>query len=466
MDLGRLSRRCLFVAFFAYLWIAILDAFPAKGPYSTDQEAQLRPHRQYSRDPNTTSGNSTTKWAVACVYPVSGIYTRMQRLLLYAVTAFVFLLRSYDWLIAVGLTFVLTYVSAACIHAFLLSTLPGVGPDFDVVALQGIIVSTTIAVYCYSIVSPRISNYAIAPLYSLWILAICVTSSVTFVSQNGIVGSIVPFVVPAACSADGKCNTVACSNSTSHGLFRSVMDQLVPIALEQWRYYNASDMVDWNGYYVAFKSCLGCNEITYSNGSTIGNFFYTSRFYLLYFGCMISMGVPVMAVGLYSPLVFNPSKSRNVLFFHLLITYKTFGTPFHRGAGSWIPFDLSGWSIIYQLANPMAHKNFESVLFCDLSAGSGIEPRHIYVAKLLASCGFLCSWSARIILLTLPVVAVIISEMLLGLLPESEAPWLVGQLGALHLCGTSAFRITDSEVPQSSARRCPRTTTSYSFKLP
>lgn len=206
-------------------------------PYSTywaDQEPQLRPHWQYSRDSNTTLGNTTTIWPVACVYPVSGMYTRMQRLLSYAVTASVFLLRSYDWLVAVGMTFVLTHESAACVHAFLLSTLHGIGPDLDVLANQGIIVSTTIAICCYSTSSRRISEYSIATLFYMWITAMLVTSVLIWWSTKGILGNLAPFIVPAGCSADGKCGPAACSNATSHGLFRSEMDQHVPMTLAPW----------------------------------------------------------------------------------------------------------------------------------------------------------------------------------------------------------------------------------------
>ena len=71
MDIGRLY---LFVAVLACLWIATLDALPTEGPHSAAQEVS---HRQYPRGPNTTLENTTTLWAVLCVYPVSGIYTRM-----------------------------------------------------------------------------------------------------------------------------------------------------------------------------------------------------------------------------------------------------------------------------------------------------------------------------------------------------------------------------------------------------
>ena len=438
MDIGRLY---FFVAFLACLWIATLDALPTKGPHSAAQKAL---HWQYPRDPNTTLGNTTTTWAVACVYPVSGIYTRMQRLLLYVVTAFVFLLRSYDWLITVGMTFVLTYASVACIHAFLLSTLHGIGPDFDAMALQGIMVSTTIAICCYSIVSRRISDYAIAPLFYIWISAMLVTSVMTCVSMNGIMGDITTFVVPAGCSADGKCNPGACSNATSHGLFRSEMDQLVPMALEQWMYYNASNLSEWNGYYPASEFCLDCGGSFYTNGSTVYNPLDKSPLYVLYAAYTTLLMFLVFTRMATRSQLFNPSKFRNVVFFYFLMRSKTSTTPFHDVFGLLFIFTLSPASIRPRPSSKSIVRNeahragkdvrdsqgrtaIQSFLLYDLSTASEVELWHIYNAKLLASCCFVCSWSARIILLMLPVVTVVLSELTLARLPESEAPRLVGQ---------------------------------------
>ena len=420
MDLGRLY---LFVAFLACPWIATLDALPTKGPHSAAQEAQSRPHWQYPRGSNTTLGNATTIWAVACVYPVSGIYTRMQRLLLYAVTALVFLLRSHDWLITVGMTFVLTYASAACIHALLLSTLHGIGPDLDALVLQGIIMSTTMAVFSYSMVSRRISEYAIAPLFYIWISAMLVTSVASGLSINGILGDLNTFIIPAGCSDDGKCNLGACSNATSHGLFRSEMDQLVPIALDEWTYHNTNVLGDQGGYY-PFSGY----------GSNMVDLWVKAPLYYMYAWYYWLVTAFVVTRLLFSPLLFNPSKSRNVLFLHSLIRRsKTFGTPFYRDIVLLSPLlgspllRLSLYRIVLRGADTEIGKRIDSFLLWNVSIPSEVEFEHIDVVKLLTSCWFVCSWSARIILLMLPVVTVVLSELTLAGLPESEAPRLVGQ---------------------------------------
>lgn len=349
----------------------------------------------------------------------------MQRLLFYVITAFVFLLRSYDWLIAVGMTFVLTYASAACIHAFLLSTLQGIGPDSDVLALQGIMMSTTIALFCYSLASRRISKYAIAPLFYTWFSAMLVSSLAMFFSTNGIMGNLANSIVPAGCSADGKCNPSACSNATSHGLFRSEMDQLVPMALEQWMYYNASRL---DGYNPNHELCLDCHGVYHSNELTVVNLRAKTPLHYMDVGYYYLISAFVLTRLAVRPLLFNPSKSRNVLFFYLLIEFKILKPLCYPRAGLLV-ITLNPLMILWSSRNGIigAQKDYESILFCGLSTASKVKAWHINVAKLLASCWFVCSWLARIIMLVLPVVTVTLAELGSARLLESEAPWLVGQ---------------------------------------
>ena len=234
---------CFSVAFLLYLYVAALEAFPSQSPHvtrSVDQQPQRTPHWRHPRDVNTSLANTTTTWAVACVYPVNGIYTRMQRILFYAAMAFVFLLRPHEWLVPVGFKFLATYSSAACIHAILLSTLNGVGPDLDILALRAIIFMTTVAGLCYLVHSSWLSGHKTAKLFTSWIFLSFIAQIVISYSTHGVLGNLSDFIVPANCKAGGSCDVDICSNAIVPGIFRSEMDQLVPVALEQRIYYNAS----------------------------------------------------------------------------------------------------------------------------------------------------------------------------------------------------------------------------------
>ena len=249
-----------------------------------------------------------------------------------------------------------------------------------------------------------------------------VTFITTVYSTKGIWGNSATFVVPAGCSADGECGPGACSNATGHGLFRSEMDQLVPIALEQWMYYNASNASNWGwGGYFLGKQWLNCSGSTLSNDFPIDESGDLTPSHILHIGIFYLIVVLVISRLVVSPLLFKSSESRNMIFIHFLMEFKTSGNPFNRGA----------WLSVLVFYNPFlkapVREAMKTILFYDLSTASEVEPRHIYVAKLLASCYFLCSWSARIIFFMLPVATMILSELTLTRLPESEAPRLVGQ---------------------------------------
>ena len=129
--------------------------------------------------------------------------------------------------------------------------------------------------------------------------------------------------------------------------------------------------------------------------------------------------------GVVSPLLFNSSKIRNVVFFHHLVTLKASGIPSH-----WRTYSLFIAPPLLRIirgAHSRVPQEIESILLYDLSTASEGKPWPIYVAKLSASCWLVCSLLARIIFLMLPVVTVVLLELILVGLPESEAPRLVGQ---------------------------------------
>ncbi|KAI9813791.1 MAG: hypothetical protein M1827_003581 [Pycnora praestabilis] len=78
---------------------------------------------------NTTFGNvnpldgsvSTFEFAVDCIYPISGQYGVMCRILYYFLLVFALVVRNQKWLAAGALASALTYSGAAAIHAFILA---------------------------------------------------------------------------------------------------------------------------------------------------------------------------------------------------------------------------------------------------------------------------------------------------------------------------------------------------------
>ena len=56
----------------------------------------------------------------ACVYPISGSYGFLNRLLYYCLLIFALLVRHHSWLCPAALVSAMTYSSVACVHAFAL----------------------------------------------------------------------------------------------------------------------------------------------------------------------------------------------------------------------------------------------------------------------------------------------------------------------------------------------------------
>ena len=57
-----------------------------------------------------------------CVYPISGQYGFLNRLLFYILMIFALIARKHDWLAAAALGTAMTYAASAAVHAFALLT--------------------------------------------------------------------------------------------------------------------------------------------------------------------------------------------------------------------------------------------------------------------------------------------------------------------------------------------------------
>ena len=62
----------------------------------------------------------TFSYSGLCVYPISGQYGFLNRLLFYVLMIFAFIVRKHDWLAAAALGTAMTYAASAAVHAFAL----------------------------------------------------------------------------------------------------------------------------------------------------------------------------------------------------------------------------------------------------------------------------------------------------------------------------------------------------------
>ena len=117
---------------------------------------------------NATTSNTTFISVAACVFPISGIYTRLQRILFYVIIAFVFLFSVHDWLTAVAFAFLLTYSTSAVIHAILLGTQRYVGHDLDSLPIIAVLSTSFVAGICFLAYTPRVLHRHASKLFAFW----------------------------------------------------------------------------------------------------------------------------------------------------------------------------------------------------------------------------------------------------------------------------------------------------------
>ncbi|KAM7212230.1 hypothetical protein V8F06_012403 [Rhypophila decipiens] len=91
------------------------------------------------RDDSTSPAPQPAILIASCVYPVSGVYTRLQRILFYAVLAIVFIFRFHKWMLLAGSAWVAAVTVPAAVHGIALGTTQGATVDSDVVALLAIL---------------------------------------------------------------------------------------------------------------------------------------------------------------------------------------------------------------------------------------------------------------------------------------------------------------------------------------
>lgn len=84
-------------------------------------------------------------WSIRCVYAVSGLYTRFQRILFYLVICIVFIFRSHEWLSAAGIIWLAGYVFVAAIHGLALAMSPTNGVDADLPVIFTILITSCAA---------------------------------------------------------------------------------------------------------------------------------------------------------------------------------------------------------------------------------------------------------------------------------------------------------------------------------
>ncbi|KAI0384464.1 hypothetical protein F5Y04DRAFT_230158 [Hypomontagnella monticulosa] len=178
-----------------------------------------------------------------CVYPISGVYTRFQRILLYVAIAFAFLTRFHHWISSSALMYVVIYTLTAAIHAIPLSVQENLGPDPDFLATQIIVMSAFCCSVMATIYSPKIFEIDVGALYTVWLWFLVVVMWIQALTASRFINSSGLYTVDVK-GGQGMSATDICSGFNPNAVFRSATDTLEGVLIDSWSTTNSSYFPD------------------------------------------------------------------------------------------------------------------------------------------------------------------------------------------------------------------------------
>lgn len=199
-----------------------------------------------SRD-NTDTTVYTTEyyWWAYCLYPVSGIYTRFQRILFYLILGFIFCSRFHKWLALIGIVYFVGLTGIAACHGIGLGLQDNIGLDADNLALTVILQVAGTASLIFALYPPRSFNHNSSPFFILWcgflsFASICISwTTIKWASRGVVVAVQADCSDPSASACAHACDVVEYTKV----LYRTAKDKMVPVRWVELDYSRTSDTV-------------------------------------------------------------------------------------------------------------------------------------------------------------------------------------------------------------------------------
>ncbi|OBT77577.1 hypothetical protein VF21_04549 [Pseudogymnoascus sp. 05NY08] len=137
---------------------------------SLADDNSIDPYQYWSYSHGALSYNATYDAnSILCVYPLSGQYSLLNRLLYYALTVFAVVGHSHPWLVTGPLAYIMTYSSTAAVHALIMAVVSENGLlDIDVLGTWAIISIGCLAVLPIFTTSRAISESQYSPVFGFW----------------------------------------------------------------------------------------------------------------------------------------------------------------------------------------------------------------------------------------------------------------------------------------------------------
>jgi hypothetical protein len=169
-------------------------------------------------------------YRVWCVYPISGIYTRFQRILFGVVMVFILFYQFHDWLTAWAVGFALSYSATSAIHAILINFQHDLAYDADIIALNVIVRNALYGSIMCMLFCPRILNWNGQYIYFGWSILLSFSRLMLMFNSPRLISAVAKSLLLSVCYQDGSCDD-PCGRVTVTAMFRGLKDSLIPITL-------------------------------------------------------------------------------------------------------------------------------------------------------------------------------------------------------------------------------------------
>ncbi|KFZ14992.1 hypothetical protein V502_05822 [Pseudogymnoascus sp. VKM F-4520 (FW-2644)] len=139
-------------------------------PGLADDPPPFDPYRYWDYSHGALAYNATYDAnRILCVYPLSGQYSLLNRLLYYALIVFAVVGHSHPWLVTGPLAYIMTYSSTAAVHALIMAVVSENSLlDIDVLGTWAIISIGCLAVLPIFTTSKAISESQYSPVFGFW----------------------------------------------------------------------------------------------------------------------------------------------------------------------------------------------------------------------------------------------------------------------------------------------------------
>ncbi|KAI1346852.1 hypothetical protein F5Y01DRAFT_296848 [Xylaria sp. FL0043] len=171
---------------------------------------------------------------VWCLYPVSGAYTRVQRILFYITIAVAFLFRTHKWISSVAIGSAFVYSLVAAVQSIPMSVQSSLGADPDFIALYIIVITSLYAAVMARMYSPRFIGRNFDAIYNWWIIIFFLLTLFLDYAFNRFTYSTSDHILQLACPDSSSCPD-PCADHNPHVLFRGgQFDSTTGVVLSSW----------------------------------------------------------------------------------------------------------------------------------------------------------------------------------------------------------------------------------------